>query len=262
MKLLFTTVLLPPGIALVFALFALFYFKRAVAGRVFLILSIGLGWMFSTEATGRYLSSVLIQEVHRQANTHKGVGLDDIEMIVVPMGGMFFGGKSVGWLPKEDSYRRGLVALELQGKIGSRVPVLFSGGKTAGLGAPSEAQVLNAQFMRTRSQITPVILEEKSTNTYENALQTVSILQARNVEYIFLVTSEVHMLRALSVFRGLGINPVPFPVYEVDRRETTWKDFLPTFHGVKTTSRALYEILGIVKYLMEGYASWDDVFYR
>ena len=70
------------------------------------------------------------------------------------------------------------------------------------------------------------------------------------------------MLRALAVFRGRGMDPIPFPVLSIPRGPLKLKDFMPTVQGVELTSKALYEVYGILEYILGDKASWDDVMYR
>lgn len=258
MKLLASTLLMPPGLGIFLCLIA-FYFirqKHLFFGKILMFFAIIMAWASSTEAMGRFLSVALISQVSSRAD----IAPEDADAIVVLTGGMQYAGQ-VGWIPRNESYRRGSVAFELQNRVGSRIPVLISGGKTQGLKYPSEASVLLRQFDRHRAQITPTILEETSTNTYENALQSVSILRNKQMDKIFLVTDEVHMLRSLAAFRGRGIDPLAIPVFTLDRRPLEFADYLPSWQGVELTSKALYEVLGIVNYIMAGYIRSDDVFY-
>jgi len=256
MKLIATTLLMPPGIFLVFALLAWIYFKAKPAlAHTFLVIAIIIGWTFSTEAFGRYLSSEVIKLIY---SNHENVDLEKTDMIVVLTSGMNHTG-DLGWMPTSDSYRRGVVAFELQNRVGSRVPLLISGGKKEGLDNPSEAEVLLNQFDRHRAQITPTILEEKSTSTYENALQSAAIIQHHNADQVFLVTSEIHMPRALAVFRNMGVDPVPLPVFTIDRRTAKFGAYLPSAEGLEMTADALYEILGMVSYVMNDHARIEDI---
>ena len=66
------------------------------------------------------------------------------------------------------------------------------------------------QFDKQSAQILPILLEEVSTNTYENALQSAHIIRDRGADHVVLVTSEEHMLRALAALEGEGLTLYPF----------------------------------------------------
>jgi len=53
-----------------------------------------------------------------------------------------------------------------------------------------------------------IILESKSTNTYEEAVYTEPIV---NNHKFILVTSASHMLRAMGIFKKKGMNPIAAP---------------------------------------------------
>lgn len=256
MKVLATSLLFPPGLGILICLIAFHFLKKKTLafGRFLLFIGLVVSWGLSTEAMGRFLSVMLISEVEQPTN----INIEEVDAIVVLTGGMNYAGE-VGWLPRKESYRRGAVAFELQNRIGSRVPIIISGGKTAGLKHPSEAQVVQRQFDRHQAQITPVWLEESSSSTYENALHSVAMLKNKEMDTVFLVTSEIHMPRALAAFRGRGIDPIPFPVFALERRELYWGDYLPSWYGAETTAKALYEILGIVQYAAAGYIRLEDI---
>ncbi len=257
MKLLITSFLLPPGITILLILLALYFIYKNRSAGFILFLALIIGWTTSTTAFGRLVSTILISQISGPEITDT----KNTDLIIVLTGGMDYAG-DIGWLPRKESHRRASVAYELQAQIGSRVPILFSGGKTEGLFNPSEAEVVRSQFDRQRAQLTPTLLEESSTNTYESALQCASIAHQRLARKVFLVTSEVHMLRALAVFRGRGMDPIPFPVISIPRGPLKLKDFLPSRKGVELTSKAMYEIYGILEYIMGGKAAWDDVIYK
>lgn len=252
---------MPPGISVVLAVLALYFIcfrKRIKLGIFFLSFSIVMGWVFSTEAMGRLLTVGLISQVeHRQ-----DIDIKDIDMIVVLTSGINYSGNISGWLPGMASYQRMISALEIHGKINSRTPILISGGKTHGPHYPSESAVLKAHFDKLNARILPISLEEISTNTYENALQSAHEINRRGAHKVLLVTSEEHVLRALAAFRGRGIDPLPLRVFTMDRGALTWSDFLPSYEGVKTNARALYEMYAIVEYLLAERIRMDDVFYK
>ena len=56
-----------------------------------------------------------------------------------------------------------------------------------------------------------VLIEGRSRNTYENAIETKKLLKARQIDKILLITSALHMPRALATFRTAGIDAIPSP---------------------------------------------------
>ena len=73
--------------------------------------------------------------------------------------------------------------------------------------------------------------ETKSLNTYENALHTRQILDKNGISHIVLVTSAVHMPRALALFEKQGFSVIPAPTdYNVTQADwdRLWEPNLTT----------------------------------
>lgn len=247
----------PPGLGIWPGVLALYFWKKKPKQAWgWLFIAVLFGWVFSTPAMGRVISTTIIANVKAPNN----VAPENVDMIVVLTGGMHYVGHG-GWLPSAQSYQRAMVAYDIQARVGSRVPIVISGGKTAGVQYPSEAKVVSDLLNRQRAQITPTILEENALNTYENAQEVARLVHDRGADTIFLVTSELHMLRALAAFRARGLDPMPIPVFSINRGKLAFSDFLPTMKGAEENYGALYELLGLARYLMAGYVRWADVFY-
>jgi len=135
--------------------------------------------------------------------------------------------------------------------------VVFSGG-SANLvfsGPPESAFMLdvleNFGVPRTR-----VILEERSRNTVENARFTRALVDPKPGERWLLVTSAIHMPRAIGAFRQAGF---PVEAYPVDWRTEGWSDvwkgpFWP-LEGLDKTDFAVKEFAGLLSYWLAGYSS-------
>ncbi len=86
-----------------------------------------------------------------------------------------------------------------------RAPWLVLSGGVVGA-PPAEAWVM-ADLARDRGvDDERMVLEDRSRNTFENALYTGRIMRARDWRHVVLVTDAFHMPRALYVFRRLGLD--------------------------------------------------------
>jgi len=76
-------------------------------------------------------------------------------------------------------------------------------------------------------------------------------LEENKYKNVILITSEMHMRRALAMFNKVGIFP---DSYSVDRTnfEINWKDFIPTGGGARRIKVFLYELFGYVGYYLKG----------
>jgi uncharacterized SAM-binding protein YcdF (DUF218 family) len=101
-----------------------------------------------------------------------------------------------------------------------------------------------------------IVIEGESRNTYENALETKRLLEARGLRKVLLVTSARHMPRALGLFQGAAIDAVPAPT---DFRVVSYDqpavfNWFPNADALAATTDALHEYLGIA------YSAWKGWF--
>jgi uncharacterized SAM-binding protein YcdF (DUF218 family) len=72
-----------------------------------------------------------------------------------------------------------------------------------------------------------IVNETDSQNTFDNAVFTSRILDQRGLKTILLVTSALHMRRALAVFLSLGINAIPVATDCAGRSRTSTTVWIP-----------------------------------
>jgi uncharacterized SAM-binding protein YcdF (DUF218 family) len=151
-----------------------------------------------------------------------------------------------------DLYRRGKAPL-----------ILLSGGKIDWQVGETGAQdmAILMRFMGTPDSA--LILEADSLNTYENAVNTRRILGPLGVQRILLVTSALHMPRAVGLFRKQGFEVIPAPC-NFDVTVNSWNNFtqgslesrvlglLPGVENLGLTTRSLKEYIGIWVYRLRG----------
>jgi uncharacterized SAM-binding protein YcdF (DUF218 family) len=70
------------------------------------------------------------------------------------------------------------------------------------------------------------------------------------VEDFLLVTSEIHMRRALAMFKKRGLNPDIFSVNK--ETEISWESFVPRINGISKTEGCLYEFVAYMGYYLRG----------
>ncbi len=103
-------------------------------------------------------------------------------------------------------------------------------------------------------------IESEAKNTYEHTVYCKPIFEQQGIQSILLVTSAMHMPRALGVFKHLDVEVTPAPTdfyYTVASNPITWQgkiwQFIPTWKALAATSDALHEYLGITFYRMKGW---------
>lgn len=101
-----------------------------------------------------------------------------------------------------------------------------------------------------------ILLEERSATTSENASEMARLLGARGVRRVLLVTSSLHMRRAIASFRAQGLEPIPSPcdALVAGRGPATALDWLPRPDALDRTHRAMKELLALAVYRVTGRA--------
>lgn len=102
-----------------------------------------------------------------------------------------------------------------------------------------------------------VRLEETSRNTYENCRNSARLLREMGARRVLLVTSALHMRRALATCRTQGIPAVPAPTdFEAwGQPEPEVLSWMPDAAALERTHRTLKELLGYQVYRLRG---WID----
>lgn len=101
-----------------------------------------------------------------------------------------------------------------------------------------------------------VAFEDQSRNTRENALFSRVIAQPEPDQTWLLVTSAVHMPRALGAFRAAGWTVVPYPVDYVSTGTASWGNRI--IAGLFAVEQGLHEWAGLAYYRLRG---WSDSWY-
>jgi uncharacterized SAM-binding protein YcdF (DUF218 family) len=91
--------------------------------------------------------------------------------------------------------------------------IVFTGGSGYLVGSSGSEADLIEQHLTTLG-VTPnrILFERASRNTYENAVMTKALVQPAPGEHWLLVTSALHMPRAMGLFRAAGFELEAYPV--------------------------------------------------
>ena len=143
--------------------------------------------------------------------------------------------------------------------------LLLSGGSIDWLSdQPSPADDMATLLEQLGVPRSAMWLETRSRNTYENALYSKEILQAKGIQRIILVTSAWHMPRAVGVFEHMGLQVIPAPTdFTVTLGENptsqpalalqSLMDLLPSVENLSYTTKAMKEYLGFLSYYLRGW---------
>lgn len=131
--------------------------------------------------------------------------------------------------------------------------LVFTGG-IANMAGTGDTEAVRARVFFDAMGVDParVVYEDRSRNTYENALHSAALPNVDKRQPWLLLTSAFHMPRAMGVFTHEGWNVTPWPVDYITTPADGWFDF--SLHdGPALWSLALHEWLGIAAYRMAGW---------
>lgn len=128
----------------------------------------------------------------------------------------------------------------------------------------SEAAVMAELLISLGVPQDVIVLEERSRNTYENAVYTYPILASHGWQRIILVTSALHMPRASAVFHrfDLDIQPAPtdylvtysdWAFYTQPDPAVQLMNLLPKAEYMEMTEKAMKEYIGLLIYALRGW---------
>lgn len=126
-----------------------------------------------------------------------------------------------------------------------KAPLLvLSGGGDPAINAISEAQAMRSLLTDLDVTNTALLLEEHSSNTRQNAQFTADLLRPRGVSRILLVTSALHMPRAVPLFEAQGFMVIPAATDHEARNHFNAVDWLPDAGALDGSARAIKELIG------------------
>ncbi len=151
-------------------------------------------------------------------------------------------------------------------KQGKAEHLLLSGGNITWLSGrtttPSEdmASILDLMDIPRES----MWMQDKSQNTYEDALFCSQILKEKGIQRILLVTSSQHMPRSVALFKHHGLEVIPAPVdYTVTQAswenlfspdpQTLLVNLMPNVSSLSLTTSILKEYIGMLVYHLRGW---------
>jgi uncharacterized SAM-binding protein YcdF (DUF218 family) len=232
LKTLLKGLILPPAGPILLAFLGLFLLKRRpLPARICLILGLGSLWLLSTPMVSDALT--------RLAEHYPPLDLRSAAsaQAIVILGG----GGQRAFAPEYGGPAAEPVLLErlaygayISGKTG--LPILVTGFHI-------EAHAMR-DTLRRNFGIDARWVDDQAYDTFENARNSVRLLEADGVHRIVLVTRATHMWRSVHEFSDAGIEVVPAPVGILTPRDIGSSYFLPNPDALLRAHAALYELLG------------------
>jgi uncharacterized SAM-binding protein YcdF (DUF218 family) len=180
------------------------------------------------------------------------------DTIVVLAGGLVVDDDAGTQVRLSDStLQRCVAARRLYRRAGGCRLVLCGGKVDWSTPGPTLAVAMRDFLTEAGARPDDLVLEEKSSTTYENALFSKALLNSAGREgaRIWLVTEATHMRRAMGCFRTLGIECTPAPCdHHAWREEFSILSVIPCARGVSRVAQAAHEWMGLFWYRLRGRA--------
>ena len=245
------TLLLPPAnliVLLALALIALLLGRRKT-GVALTGVAMVLAFVLSAPITASFIAR-MVQTIPPLAA--EAAGTTEAQAIVVLSAGYAHSGVEYGGRTIDATT---LVRLRYAAHLGhiTHLPILVSGGWTRP-GFPPLADLMRAALEQDFHM--PVRwVEDKSTDTRENAVFSADVLKAAGISKVMLVTHASHMVRARTVFEAQGLTVIPAPTDFAAPARMELRDFIPRISSIEESYYALYELLGQAWYALRHGAS-------
>jgi uncharacterized SAM-binding protein YcdF (DUF218 family) len=140
--------------------------------------------------------------------------------------------------------------------------VICTGGVATGQVAPRPGSEDMADMLEDlRVPRSALLTETNSANTHEHARNLGPVFKQRNIQRVLLVTSAMHLPRALGVFRkncsGIELIPAPTDFRCVEKMPHAWyrelPALVPTPEHLLAFSDVMHEYLGMAYYRLRGW---------
>jgi uncharacterized SAM-binding protein YcdF (DUF218 family) len=232
LKTLLRTLILPPAGPLLLAIFGVCMIKRRpLLARTCLILGLGSLWLLSTPV----VSDVLVSWVERYpALDFRSVAGAQAIVILGGGGQRAFAPEYGG--PSADPVLLERLAYGAYVAHKTGLPILVTGFHV-------EATAMHDTLKRN-FDVEARWVDDGAYDTFENARNSVRLLEAAGIHRILLVTATTHMRRSVHEFTDAGVEVVPAPVGLLAERDTGVSRYVPNPSALLRSHLAIYEMLG------------------
>lgn len=220
---------------------------------VIAIVVIGVLWLAATPVMSHALKTLL----ESSSGELPAEALPAADAIVV-LGGTLSPPASAGGSANLSAAADRLVFAAKLYELGKAPTILISGGNGSRTGAgPMDAESVHAAALLTAWGVptSAILTETESVNTYENAVYSKLMLDQHDLKKILLVTSALHMPRALATFQSAGIDATPAATdFESSAsRPSGLEAWVANPAALEGTTRVLKEYAGWIVYRQRGW---------
>jgi uncharacterized SAM-binding protein YcdF (DUF218 family) len=232
----------PLGLSILLMLggIALSLIGRRYASVIIIAGALTILWFFSTPLAARLILSSL-----EETNSYQGPSSADVAIL---LGGILRRGNNAGEPDLNDSIDRAVKAVRLY-RDGSVKRILVTG-------PTPEAQLIASLLEEWGVPKDAILIENRSRNTFENAVNSKLLWDAHQFRSGLLVTSASHMPRALAVFRraGFAVDPAATDFHAQLYVIGGIMALLPHAQALEDSTVAIKEWIGLGVYKLRGWA--------
>jgi len=240
--------LLPPGGLILTGLLGLLFWRRWW-GRGFVLVSLASFWLIST-APGRDMLLTPLEAAYPPLALPDKPAFGTDTAIVLLGGGVYANAPEYGGRDELAGYAllRTRYAAVLARKTG--LLVFVSGGVVLSDSTEPEGKIMQRYLVDFGVPVERIHVESLSRNTWENARMLLPVLRPAGIRHVLLVTSAVHMPRAVWCFTSQGIKVTAAPCAYMGGRGATrdLRGYLPYWTTFDESCLAMYEYLGLLWY--------------
>ena len=131
--------------------------------------------------------------------------------------------------------------------------IVSSGGPPNGYDMIPESEIMKAALVQLGVPVDRIVLESESHVTHDEAVITARILRERGITSCIIVTSDLHMRRAVASFRHEGLDAHPAIARDPLDSQRRWLSFLPTPQGLDYSRDVVHEYVGLLWYWWRGW---------
>lgn len=121
--------------------------------------------------------------------------------------------------------------------------IIISGGDPQNNGI-TEAEAYKNALSHLNVNSDDIVIEVNSKNTYENAEYVTAMIKPEEFDQVVLVTSGIHIKRAMLYFSNFGLTPTPISSDYL----SPLIGFIPTAYNFTLTDLAIHEYIGILRF--------------
>lgn len=213
--------------------------RASRAGMILIVSGVAWLWLWSMPVA----SDWLVQRAESEFPPLAAEALPEAEAIVVIGGALFPPSPGMPYPDMGAAADRAWHAARLF-HAGKAPLVVASGGGDPEVTPVSEAEALRGLLVDLGVPHSALLLETRSRNTRENAEFTAALLKQREVRRILLVTSALHMRRAVAEFHRTGLQVIPAATDHAQAKVGGMQRWVPETGALDASARTLKEMVG------------------